>query len=539
MATPVEQWQPGMIITAARLESLNQRSSLMVTGYGADSSGTVDSAPAIQAALNDARDMGGAQVLVPPGIYLTGSTLRIYGNTRLSAMAGAELRRNHGGTMLLNGDAGQTFGGYTGNSRITIEGGLWNMQGTAGGLTSSAMCISIGHATDITIRDLEIRDVPGYHAIELNSTNHGLISNCQFRGYIDPDGTRTFSEAVQLDLAKSSSVFGGFGPYDHTETKDVTVTACHFGNSDTAGTVAWPRGIGSHSATIGKWHRRIRISDNAFEGMAQYAISAYNWEDVTVTGNTFITCGSGVRLRSVIKSDTEDTKDVNGAQTGDSQTMRNLVVSGNSFRNGQGYDNVIIALGEAGAGTILNLTIVGNAIDGTSGGQAGIRLQNVSRSTVSANVVANVNGTGISTEAQNNTVITGNVVWTAGAHGVTMVDSFNSNILNNQVRDPANSGILVQGGTDIQVRSNFIDGANRVASSAYGIRVSSSTVALAVSGNKCRPGGSTTAAVNGLSITSTVTGVHRFGNDMRGTWSGATGGIDDATGTVSTATDIE
>jgi parallel beta-helix repeat protein len=527
-----------MNITAGRLESMNQRSWLMVTNYGADSSGTVDAAPAIQAALNDARDRGGAQVLVPPGVYLTGATLRIYTNTRLTLMAGAEFRRNHGGTMLLNGDAGQNFPGYTGNSRITIEGGLWNMRGTTAGMTSSAMCMSIGHATDITIQDLEIRDLPGYHGIELNSTNHALVSNCKFRGYVDPGG-RDFSEAIQIDLAKSVGVFGGFGPYDHTESKDITITACHFGDSGTAGTTAWPRGIGSHSATITKWHRRIRISECSFENILQYAISAYNWEDVTITGNTFVSCGSGVRLRAVIKADPEDTKLPDGTVTNASQNMRNITVVGNSFRSGGSYDNVIIALGET-SGTILNLTIVGNTIDGSGGGEPGIRLDQVSRATVADNIIANTDGSGISTENQNNTVISGNVIYNAGAHGITMVTSDNSDILGNHVRDPANSGILVQGGSDVQIRNNFVDGANRVASSAYGIRVSTNPVAVAISGNKCRPGSSATKAVRGLSISS-GTGIHSYGNDMRGTWSGAGNtGIDYTGATVITsATDIQ
>ncbi|MFD3574780.1 right-handed parallel beta-helix repeat-containing protein [Streptomyces sp. NPDC058644] len=541
MATPIEKWLPGDVITAGRLESMNQRGWVMVTNYGADATGSINSAPAIQLALDWARDIGGAQVMVPPGVYLLAQTLRIYTNTRLTLMSGAEFRRDHAGTMLLNGDSGQTFGGYTGHSRITIEGGLWNMRGTTAGLTGSAMCISIGHATDVVVRDLEVRDLPGFHAVELNSTSHGLIQNCKFRGYVDPGG-RDFSEAVQLDLAKSSAVFGGFGPYDHTPCEDVLITGCHFGASGTAGTTAWPRGVGSHSATITKYHRRIRVTNNSFEGLLQFAVSAYNWEDVAISNNTFVSCGSGVRLRSVILSDPEDTKLPDGTQTSASQVMRNLAVVGNTFRSGGGYDNVIIAQGET-SGTILNLTIVGNSIDGTTGNQSGIRLNQVSRATVANNVIANVDNTGISTENQNNTVLSGNVIWTAGDHGITMVASDNSNIIGNQIRDPGDSGIFVNGpGTDIQIKSNFVDGANRNNSSSYGIRLSTTALTGAdIVGNKCRPGGSATKAVRGLSVASGNLGVHRCGNDMRGTWSGAGGtGIDDASTTPNTtATDIQ
>ncbi|MDX3831401.1 right-handed parallel beta-helix repeat-containing protein [Streptomyces europaeiscabiei] len=536
MATPVEEWLVGMDVTAGRLEAMNQRSSFMVTNFGADSSGTVDASPGIQAALDAARDLDGAQVLVPPGVYLIGATLRIYTNTRLTLMAGAEFRRNVAATMIINGDAGQDLAGYTGHSNIVIEGGLWNMRGTTSGLTASAMCISIGHATDIVIRDLEVRDLPGYHAIELNSTSHGLISNCRFRGYVDPGG-RDFSEAVQLDLAKSSAVFGGFGPYDHTPTEDVLIIGCHFGASGTAGTTAWPRGIGSHSATITRWHRRIRILGNSFEGILQYAVSAYNWEDVTVVGNTFLDCGSGVRVRTVIVADTEDTKDPDGTQTSASQNLRNIVIAANSFRGGLAYDEPIICLGET-TGTVLNVAITGNAIDGSTSSQGGIRLQECSRITVGDNTINNVDGTGISTEDCNTLTITGNNVYNSGAHGITLVDITNTNVVGNQVRESGENGILVQGGQFVHLRDNFIRSPGRDTNNTfYGIRLSTSADSVNLSGNKVRPHGSGNEAAYAMSATNTVTTLSRYGNDWRGTY--ATSQLNDLSTTPNTtATDL-
>jgi hypothetical protein len=536
-----------MDITAGRLESMNQQTGLTVTNYGADPSGAVNSDVAIQTALNDARDRGGALVQVPPGVYLLGATLRIYQNTRLSLAQGAEFRRNHGGTMLLNGDAGQSFGGYTGNGNIVIEGGLWNMRGTTAGMTSSAMCISIGHASNVVVREIEVRDLPGYHGVEFNSTIHGRVTDCLFRGYVDPGG-RDFSEAVQVDLAKSSAEFGGFGPYDHTPCEDIAVTGCYFGASGTAGTTVWPRGVGSHAATITKYHRRIRISDNTFEGLPQYGVSAYNWEDVTVTGNTFNGCGSSVRVRTVILTDTEDTKDPNGVQTNASQVMRNYTITGNTMREGTGYDAAIIVRGET-SGTVLNVSIVGNTIDTTTAGEHGIQLVQVSRCTVGNNVIANVSGSGISTDSLNNTILTGNTVWTPGAHGITMVSCDHSSAVGNQVRDPANNGILLQGGSNLHLRDNFIKAPGRATNATwYGIRMSTSVSSVSLSGNKCRPNGSGNEAKHGLSISATCSNVQRYGNDMRGAqWTGgsapdgaAGAGINDegSTSSNTTATDL-
>jgi parallel beta-helix repeat protein len=272
----------------------------------------------------------------------------------------------------------------------------------------------------------------------------------------------------------------------------------------------------------------------------QYGVSAYNWEDVTVTGNTFVGCGSGVRIRSVIKSDTNDTMNVSGVQTNESQPMRNITVTGNTFRDGLGYDNVIIAQGEVTTGTILNLSVVANTIDTNTGGQAGIRVNYVSRCTVADNVVANAAGTGISCENQNNSIVNGNVVWTCAANGITMVSSDNSTIVGNQVRDAGNNGILLQTSSDIQVRDNFVKGAGRLTNATYfAIRLSDGQDSIALSGNKCRPSSNTNRAVNGLSI-GTGTNMSRYGNDVRpigGTWTGSTL-VDNSTATSTAATDL-
>ncbi|WP_229697331.1 right-handed parallel beta-helix repeat-containing protein [Streptomyces lasiicapitis] len=387
------------------LERLSE--SVTVTSHGAVGDGVTDDAPAIQAALNTVKKLSGAWVIVPPGTYLLASLpLRIYRNTRLTLLPGARFVRGIAETMLLNGDRDQGFGGYTGHGNITIEGGVWDCQGAAPGLSAAAMCISIGHARDITIRDLEIRDVAGYHAIELNSTKRGTVDTCRFLGYVDT-GERDFSEAVQVDLAKSSGVFGGFGPYDHVACEDITIRTCYFGASGTAGTTAWPRGIGSHSATITRWHRRIKIIGCTFEDIPQYGVSAYNWEDTTVTACTFQGCGSGERLRAVILTDKEDTKTPDGTQTNASQDMRDAAVTGNIFRGGTGYDDVITALGET-SGLILNLAVTGNTLDGNAKGQNGIRVQRTSRATIGLNVITNITGTGISAGDSGNLTVTGN-----------------------------------------------------------------------------------------------------------------------------------
>ncbi|MFD9904796.1 right-handed parallel beta-helix repeat-containing protein [Streptomyces sp. NPDC059063] len=506
-----------------------------VRAYGAKGDGTANDAAAFQAALDAVYAAGGGQVTVPAGTYLLSTLpLRIRRNTRLTMLPGAVLRRGAAETLILNGDAGQTFGGYEGHGNIVIEGGVIDMRGTASGLTASAMCLSIGHARNVVIQNVEIRDVSGYHAIELNSTEHGIVRGCRFVGYVDP-GQRDFSEAVQIDLAKMAGVFGGFGPYDHTASQDIEISGCFFGASGTPGTVPWPRGIGSHSATIDRWHRRIRIVGNSFRDLSQYAVSAYNWEDLTVSANTFQGCGSGIRLRSVIASDPEDTKKPDGTLTNASQVMRDASITGNVLRSCGSYDESVVILGET-TGVVQEVTVTGNTVVNAAGNA--MRFQRVERASVFGNVVSGPTGTGISTEACALLNITGNQVVRSGAHGLTCVNGTSVSLNANNIVDPAQNGILVQGGKDTQIQTNTILGPGSAANAThYGIRLSSGSDSPRVVGNKVRSNPSGNQAISALSITDTCKNVARYGNDLRGTWTGATLG-DDSPNAATSAADV-
>jgi hypothetical protein len=513
--------------------------------YGAKGDGSHDDAPAIQAALSAALAAGGGWVLVPSGTYLIGATLRIYRNTRLTLMPGAVFRRNVAATLLLNGDADQNYGAYSGHGNILIEGGTWDMRGTTAGLTASAMCISIGHAEHVTVQGITVLDVPGYHGVELNSTKDGRILDCSFLGYVDPGG-RDYSEACQIDLAKSVAEFGGYGPYDQTPCEDILVQGCYFGPSGTPGTTAWPRGIGSHSTTIGVYHRRIRIAECSFEGLLEYAVVIYSYEDTTIEGCTFTGCGSGVRIRAVIVGDgtTSDTVNVAGVQTGAGQDMHGVTVTGNTFRAMGAYDDAVLTYGET-TGMVYDVTISGNTIDTTNAQNIsvtsqpnGIRLFNTVRATVNGNVINAAANSGVSTQNVTEATFTGNTVDSSAAHGMTFVTDSAITATGNTVRTSGGNGVLVQGGSTIQLRGNDITGSSRSSSGTYyGIRASTSADSLLVTGNKVRKYGSGAEAAYGLSITSTCTNVKRYGNDLVS--SGTSGPLDDeSTGATVSAQDV-
>ncbi|MCX4661509.1 right-handed parallel beta-helix repeat-containing protein [Streptomyces uncialis] len=491
---------------------------------GALGNGIADDAPAIQAALSAAAGAGGGWVIVPPGTYrLATLPLRIYRHTRLTLMPGATFVRAAGATMLLNGDADQAFGGYTGHGDLLIEGGVWDMQATAPGLTASRMCMSLGHAEGIAIRDVVIRDVPGFHAIEVNACKGVRITDSRFLGFTDPGG-RDLSEAVQIDLATDVGAFGGFGPYDSTACDDIEIRGCHFGASGTPGTTAWARGIGTHNARIGRWQRDIRIDSCTFEGMIQYAVGGYNWEDVTITGCVMRACGAGVRMRSVDSTNTNHTKTPDGTQTSASQPMRAIAVTGNTISDSTGYDDSIVVEGEA-TGPVAALAITGNIIDGTADAENGLRLVQAVDYTVGDNAVIGTDGTAISQQDCTGGTISGNRCSAPTGSGITANACTRLKIADNAIAAPGAVGVWIVGGTGLAVEGNRITSPSRaVAGAGHGIRASSGATDIRIVGNTVRRNGSGNEMGYALSVTSACSGIERWGNDFD---AGTLGIIDD------------
>jgi len=485
---------------------------LNVRNFGAVGDGSTNDAPAIQAALNAARDAGGGWVIVPAGTYrLATLPLRIYRNTRLTLSPAARFVRATGATMLLNGDSGQNFPGFTGHGNIVIEGGIWDMQATATGLTDSRMCISIGHAERVLIRDLEVRDVPGFHAIEFNSTKGGTVDNCSFRGYTDPGG-RSLTEAIQIDLAAGSGYFGGFGPYDFTPCEDIVIRGCYFGGSSTPGTLAWARGIGSHSSIIGRWHKRIFVANCTFEGTLDAAVRTYAWEDVTVANSVFVGCYMGIQSRTVDTSRTADTVDTNGNQTNASQHQWGLTITGNLFRDIGSGDGAIVVQGEA-TGKCIQTTITGNTIRGVAGGKSGIRIQHAYRYTITGNAIHGATGTGISQDTTDGGLVANNRVHDSGLSGISAGSCVENVVTNNHVTVCGLHGVHVAGGSNLRVAGNYVKAAGRTDGTGNGYRVTSGASRVSIIGNTYTMNGSGNEASHALNITAGNSGVRRYGND--------------------------
>ena len=139
------------------------------------------------------------QVLVPDGLYLIDEILKIGSNVRLSLSHGATIRKvkrvnNSEVYGMIQNDADGVTGGYTANSNILIEGGVWDCN--AAGTAVSSSPIAFGHCTKVEVRNLTVRNVLGFHHIEINSTKHARVVNCIFEDLVSAPN----KEAVQNRL---------------------------------------------------------------------------------------------------------------------------------------------------------------------------------------------------------------------------------------------------------------------------------------------------------------------------------------------------
>lgn len=484
-----------------------------VLTYGAVGDGSTNDTASIQSALNQCLVDGGGEVFVPGQgrIYSIIGPLRIYRNTTLTLAPDAIIRRDGAGTMLLNGDAGQNFGGYTGHGNIVVQGGTWDANGVS--VSSPNMAISIGHAENVTIRDTVIKDVPGYHAIEFNATRRSRAINVKCLGFIDT-GSREFSEAIQIDLALGTTQFGGFGPYDSTPCDDIVVQGCTIDQSGTSGTTGWGGGIGSHSFAAGFRHTNIRIRGNYIKNVIQYGVRAYYWSDVLVSGNSFTSCGGGVRV-----------------YTPTAETQSRITVSDNTFATMGSYNNVVWFDG-ASTRLISDIAITGNIFGGNSGASNhGIRVVGVDGATVTGNVLRDITNTAISQDTANGVTIDGNRIYNAGVTGIYVNVSTQCVVSDNSVSETGLNGIHILGGSDAVISNNIVKAASRTTNgSGFGYRLSSGLDRFSLTGNRYSGASSGNQGMNAIGITNTCTNGSVWGNDLRGSSTTAYPFVDNSNG---------
>ena len=477
-----------------------------IRNYGAVGDGTTNDAPAIQAALNAARDDGAGIVYCPAdGVYNVQTTLRIYRFTTFVIPFGATLRRGANVTIMINGDSSQNLGGYTGQGYITVcGGGTIDHRGTV--FTNPNNCLTFAHAQNITVRDITIRDQSGYHAIELNAVKTARIEDVKFLGYVE-NGAGAFRECIQLDISKDAASTS-MPPYDQYMCEDVLVSGCYAGISATSGVAAPSCLVGGHSATIGMRHKGVRVIGNRCDGLTYWAASGYAISGFVFANNQIINCAGGVRIDTVDTGDPDDTLNTSGTQTNASQDERSAVITGNTFLDtGTSGFHVIAVWGET-TGKTLGATVSGNTIDGSSSGARAVYGLYAERLVVSGNQVSNTNGSGIYLDRCPDSTVTGNTVVAPSGTGIFVTASTGFTITGNFIRSTGDDAIQIgSSSVDFVVSSNTIRLAGQ-----YGVNIINGCSDFTVANNTVRGASRGTTNTHSAFATS--------GTCTRGTWSG-------------------
>jgi polygalacturonase len=289
---------------------------------------------ALQKALNFAKKHFGTTINVPNGEYYIKKALVIYAGTTLKLENNTVLKRQGKDALIKNGKRPHRYYGYNGNSYITITGGTLDMNGKLKPFNNTAMCI--GHAQEITITDVTVKDVVGGHALDACGVNGLHISDCRFVGFNDLKGDRSFSEAIQLDI-QVKGAFPKFGATDGTITKSVIIERCYFGNSTTEGMQPWNRAIGSHASRYNQYYENVHIRHNIFEDLQYYALTPLKCKNTYIHHNLFEHCQGGIRYLGI--KDGKNAKDLDGIEQ-PSQAGENLNIYNNEFKGKMKYDAV-------------------------------------------------------------------------------------------------------------------------------------------------------------------------------------------------------
>ncbi len=187
-----------------------------------------------------------------------------------------------GGDMFLNNE--KRGWGRDGTGDFTISGGVIDMMGTSRAFVWSC-------ADNITLENIIMRDCPNDHAIQVGSCRDVRIRNVMFAGYNLKTGV-TGSECIQIEMTHP----GAMGAVENTPsqfdtnegwtTENVVIESCYFGKSEKFDAPTYA--VGHHGQQHGPSAKGVYIYNCTFDNPRISAVRTYGWEDVEISGCTFI-----------------------------------------------------------------------------------------------------------------------------------------------------------------------------------------------------------------------------------------------------------
>src|SRR6185312_3645359 len=454
-----------------------------VHSLGAVGDGVADDTLPLQTAFNVAKTFDGVHVTLRAGkTYKTTDELHIYRNTSVEGNGGT-IKRHHNGYLVMNGDRGASYPGYTGHGNLQLRNLVFDHNATAFN-DGYGSIFTLGHAEKVLFDRVRFLNANS-HAVDCSANKQVRFRDCEFLGYRNTDGN-DYVEAIQIDYAVQSG-FPAFGAYDGTPCRDILVDGCRFGASDDL--PAHPRFIGSHGAAVGSAAEKIVITNNTFTDPTNLAVRPFNWNDVDVHNN-YMAGNAGFFL-----ANTPD-----GDQNWGLRVTHNTAITTGAVG--------IRFLGKE-TGTFQNCIITQNRLfGGDSGAWGGIQVAYFRSMAVTENMIRQYMGAGITC-----------------VEGTADVDLL---VSGNSIHSVGQNGIQLAGITDVRVVNNETWSVGRETAGVYAhIRLTTAITNATVSGNQARASGTSTA-LHGFYAGSSCTGVVRIGNNWRG--SATTAVADGSTG---------
>jgi len=452
--------------------SMISGAALSILDYGADSTGTTDSAPAIQLALTAAGVSGGA-VYIPAGDYKVSSMMsipsdvtlygegyvsRIFRDTAVAAFDIFEvLNKSHialkdfyidGVTKLDNAVVANRYCGV----RIWANGGARpndiEIHGVRVDFTTNAEQQSEGNRAAILLEDCyDVR-----------------MSNCKFYGN---RGT-----AILITIKNGDA---------GVNTEQIQIEQCYGKGEQAPYLPVYPAGFGSFIS--GGHHQDVLVSG--------CYVDDFGFSNISMNGPR------STVVNNIVKNSTF--AGINLGHTTPNENCDDSVVIGNTC-TGNGYEGIIVAGSK-------NIVIDGNVLrdNGQGGGRQEIRILHdgsydageTKKIIISNNILLESNSTGMLIECGTDIFVTGNVIADASGGGMfirqnELTEVMNVFVTDNHIHDCGTDNAAIEVNSDLAggfgqvnavVMNNIIDSSNAIAIQQMGITAVGDRAAIQVHDN--------------------------------------------------------
>lgn len=250
-----------------------------IKAHGAIGDGVADDTEVIQNLL-----MQGRTIYIPNGIY--NITKNIYlpdGSTVIFQGHKAILRRfsEECTYMFINGKTGLAYKSYNGNGNYVFAGGTIDMNSNNFPTVNSAFMLR--HSKDNFFKNLDILDVANGHAFDLNGCINQRFEGIRALGWRDLTEDKSLFSQEAWQLSTTSKDIFPWSTADGTPNKNITLTNCETGNSDTDGSIAYNTAIGNHSVYTTLNASGVYLDNCRFVGGSYYAMRLYGINDFFAT----------------------------------------------------------------------------------------------------------------------------------------------------------------------------------------------------------------------------------------------------------------